>query len=107
MDQQLCRTGLKNEEILEVDADHNSMWLVKVNSLFYNRLVKFFRSIILEAPADVGLLFNKPTTNDALTLHSEPVAHSPNNEINRRRSKLNAALIQALNCVEQRQVIQD
>ena len=88
-----------------MNADHNSMWLIKVNSLFYNRLVKFFRSITQEAPADVSLLFNKPAFNDALTLHSEPVAHSSNNGMNSRRSNLNVALIQALICVGQRQAI--
>lgn len=107
MDQQLCQTGLENEEILEVDADHNSIWLVKVNSLFYNRLVKFFRSITQEAPADVAMLCDKPAFNDTMALHSEPVVHSSNNGTNSRRFNPNVALIQALIFVKQRQVIRD
>lgn len=81
VDQQLCQTGLKYEQIFEVDSDHSSMWLVKVNSTFYARLVKFFRSITEEAPGNVALLFDKAIFNDALTLHSEPTIYSSKNDV--------------------------
>ncbi|KAF2802482.1 uncharacterized protein BDZ99DRAFT_576851 [Mytilinidion resinicola] len=88
-DQQLCQTGSRYEETFEVDADHNSMWLVKVDSHFYNRLVKLFRSVTEEAPGDVALLCNKPVFNDSLTLHSEPINRSSENNINSRHTSPN------------------
>lgn len=59
VDEELCCTGLKYEHIFLADSDHNELGLVKVESLFYNRLVKFFKSIAEEAPGNVALLFDK------------------------------------------------
>lgn len=57
------------------------MWLVKVDSPFYKRLVKFFKSITQEAPANVALLVNKPVF-DTLSLQCEPVTTSASGTMN-------------------------
>ena len=46
-------------QIFRADSDHNELGLVEVGNPFYNRLVKFLKSIGEEAPGNVALLFGK------------------------------------------------
>jgi hypothetical protein len=72
----LCRTGLKYEQIFLADSDHSQLGLVEVDSPFYKRLVKFFKSIAEEAPGNVALLFGKLQFNDNSTLRTATSIYS-------------------------------
>jgi len=58
------------------DSDHSQLGLVEVDSPFYRRLVKFFKSVAEEAPGNVALLFGKLQFNDTSTLRTATSIYS-------------------------------
>jgi hypothetical protein len=57
VDEKLCRTGVKQEELFQADSAHNKLCFVPVNSELYSRLVKFLKSIAEEGRAHVALSY--------------------------------------------------
>ena len=76
MDEESCRTGLKYEQIFAAESDHTQLGLVAVDSSFYNRIVRFFKSIAEEAPGNVALLFGKLQFDDNSTIRTAASVYS-------------------------------
>lgn len=70
VDESLCRTGQKYEQVFPVNADHGNVWLVPLGSEFYKRLVEFFTKVTETAPDDVSWVVNNAQFDDSLSVES-------------------------------------